>query len=132
MSDSLRPTPRFRLRIPNIILNTCFFYKHSRLKLEKGQTNESKILRLNFCYLKIILILHPCCHPKVIGHTLKNKQKNKCVFIHDITWLIIMKTKMKLKNRSHRHGINRPRSRNGHKYAKYEKYLKMIMSKCTK
>ena len=29
--------------------------------------------------------------------------------------------KMKMKNRSHRYGINRPRSRDGHKYNKYKK-----------
>ena len=34
---------------------------------------------------------------KIMGHILKNKQKNKCVCVHDIVRLIIMKTKMKLK-----------------------------------
>ena len=28
---------------------------------------------------------------------------------------------MKMKNRSHRYGINRPRSRDGHKHNKYKK-----------
>ena len=51
----------------------------------------SNTLRLNFCYLKIIYILHRCYHPKITGH--KNKQKNKCVCIHEILWLIIMKIK---------------------------------------
>ena len=41
-------------------------------------------LRLNFCNLKIILILHPHYHPKIIGHILKNKQNNKYVCIHTI------------------------------------------------
>ena len=30
-----------------------------------------------------------------------------------------MKTRLKLKNRSHRYGIKRPRPRHGHKYSKY-------------
>ena len=34
-------------------------------------------LRLNFCYLKVIHILHPRYHPKIIGHILENKQNNK-------------------------------------------------------
>ena len=71
--------------------------------------------RLNFCYLKVIHILHQYYHPKVIGHILKNKQTNrvclhvcqtneaKCVCIHHIIRLIIMK----MKNRSHRNDINR-------------------------
>ena len=38
-----------------------------------------------------------------------------------------MKTKMKIKNRSHRYDINIPRSRYGHKYSKYKELLSMIM-----
>ena len=60
----------------------------------------SNTLRLNFCYLKIIHILHP----KIIGNILKNKQ-NKCVCIHEIIRQIIMKMKMKMKNTSHRYDI---------------------------
>ena len=30
--------------------------------------------------------------------------------------------KMKMKNRSHRYNINRPRSRYGHKYGKYKHF----------
>ena len=37
-----------------------------------------------------------------------------------------MKMKMNMKNRLHRYDINRPLSRNGHKYSKY-KCLSMIM-----
>ena len=35
--------------------------------------------------------------------------------------------KMNIKNRSHIYDINRPRSRHGHKYSKYKKYLSMMM-----
>ena len=63
----------------------------------------SNTLRLNFCYLKIILILHQHYHPKIIERTLKNKQKNKYVCIHEIMQVIIMKIEMKMKNRSHRY-----------------------------
>ena len=93
---------------------------------------ESNILRLDFCYLKIFHILHPRYHPKIIGHILKNKQKNKCVCIHEIIRLIITELKTKKKNRSHRHDINRPRSRHGYKYSKYKKCLSMIMLICIK
>ena len=33
---------------------------------------------------KVIHILHPRYHPKLIGHVLRNKQKKKCVCIHEI------------------------------------------------
>ena len=44
----------------------------------------SNILKLNFCYLKIMYIYYPRYHPKILGHILKNKQKNMCVCIHTI------------------------------------------------
>ena len=43
-----------------------------------------------------------------------------------------MKIKMKMKNISHRYYINRPRSRQGHKYSKYNKCLSMILFLCIK
>ena len=39
---------------------------------------------------------------------------------------------MKMKNRSHRYDINRPRSSDEHKYSKYKKYLTMMMLICIK
>ena len=54
------------------------------------------------------------------------------VFIHQIIELFIMKMKMEMKNRSHRYDINRPRSRNEHKYSKYKKCLHVMMLKCIK
>ena len=57
----------------------------------------SNTLRLNFCYLKIIRILHRRYHAKIIGYTIKNKQNNKFACIHEIIQLIIMKMKMKMK-----------------------------------
>ena len=35
--------------------------------------------------------------------------------------------KMKIKNRSHRYEINRPRASHGHKYIKYKKYIGMML-----
>ena len=65
--------------------------------------------------------VHQRYHPKVIGHILKNKQKDKCVCIHEIIRLIIMKMKMKMENRSHIYDMNRPKPR----YSKYRKCLNM-------
>ena len=54
------------------------------LRLAKIKQMLSNTLRLSLCYLKTIHIFHPRYHPEIIGHTLKNKQKNKCVCIHEI------------------------------------------------
>ena len=78
-------------------------------------------LRLNFCCLKIIHILHPC-YPKTIGPILK-KAKNRCLSIDDIMQLVITKMKMKMKNRSRRYNINRPSSRHGLKYSTIKSFL---------
>ena len=67
-----------------------------------------------------------------MGHILKNKQKNKCVCIHEIIGLIKMKMKMNMKNRLYRYDINGLRSRQGHKYSKYMERLSMMMLKCMK
>ena len=68
----------------------------------------------------MIHILHTHYHPKIIGHTLKKKQKNKRACIDKIIRLIKLEIKMKKKKRSRTHGIKRPRSRHGHKYSKYK------------
>ena len=48
------------------------------------------ILRVNFSYLKIIHILHPLYHPKILGLILKNKQKSQFVFTDEIARLVTM------------------------------------------
>ena len=78
------------------------FISKARLKLAKNKQMLKNTLRLNLCYLKILHILHSRCPPTIIGHILKNKQKNKCVCFLEIVRLIVMKMKMKMKNRSHK------------------------------
>ena len=107
-----------------------FSIANARLKLAKNHQMLSSTLRLNFCYLKIIHILHPRYHPEIIGHILENKQKNMCVCIHEIMRLNIMKMKVKTKNKSYRYDIYKRKSRHGYKYHKYKKCLIMTMLIC--
>ena len=68
------------------LMKYTFFISNTRgWNWQKIKEMLSNTLRLNFCYLKTIHILHPHFHSKTIGHVLKNKQKNKCVFIQDYT-----------------------------------------------
>ena len=49
----------------------------------------------------------------------KKQAKNNFVRIHEIMRVIIMKIKMKMKNRSYIYNMHRPtRSRHGHKFSK--------------
>ena len=77
------------------------FISNARLKLARIQANAKQHPEAD-CHLKIIHILHPRYHPKMVGQVLKNKKKDKCVCIHKITRLILMKLKINMKNRSHR------------------------------
>ena len=83
----------------------------------------SNALRLNFSYLEIIHSLHPRYYPKIIRHVLKKKQKNKPVFIHEITRLITMKMKMKLKKRLHKYDILLLKSRTLSSTNRYDSFL---------
>ena len=51
------------------------FVSNPRLKLPESKQKRSNILRLNFCYLKIICFLNPRYFPKTIEYILKNVQK---------------------------------------------------------
>ena len=84
-------------------------------------------LRLNFCYLKIIHILYPHYHPKITQHTLKNKQKNMYVCIHDIIQVILTKMKKKMENRSNRYDMDANIDLHGYKFSKCKKCLSMMM-----
>ena len=106
------------------------FYNQRQAEIgKKIKQILSNTLRLNFCYLKIIHILHPRYHPKIIGHILKNKQKDMNLCIHEIIRLIIMKMRMKMKNRSHRYKINRSKKSMYIIYLKGAKVLSLITAK---
>ena len=64
----------------------------------KNQANAKQHPEAELLLFKLIHILHPHYRPNIIGHTLKNKQKNKCVCTQEIIRLIIMKIKKKMKN----------------------------------
>ena len=109
--------PLFTVKLDAFFTSNTFI-SIARVKFAKKiKQMLSNTLRLNFRYLKIIHILHLHYHPKIIGRTLKNKQKSQSACILEIMQSIIkMEMKMKMKNRSLRYDINRPRSRHGHKW----------------
>ena len=69
---------------------------------------------LNFCYLETICSPHPYYHVKIIGDILKAVPRNNYICLNEFIWLMTMKMRLKIKNRSYRHDINRPRSRHRH------------------
>ena len=62
----------------------------------------------------------------------KNCKKAKCVCFNEVISLIKIKMRLKMKNRSQRHGINRPKSRHRHKCTKCKMSLDIMMVICIK
>ena len=98
---------------------------------QKLKQKLSNTLRLNFCYLKILCFVHQRYHPKMIGNV-KKKSKYKCVCFNDVIRLMAMKVRLKMKNRSKRYDINRPRPRHGPEFTIYKMYLSIMMLICIK
>ena len=90
------------------------FISNARLKLAKNQAEAEQDPEADLLLLENYSHLHTCYHPKIIVHILKNEKKNKYIYINEIIRLILINMNIKMKNRSHRYEINRPRSRHGH------------------
>ena len=50
----------------------------------------------------------------------KQYTKIKSVCFNEAIWLMTMKMRLKIRNRSHIYNINGPRAKQGHKYTKYK------------
>ena len=103
----------------------AFFYKqhfisNAKMKLAKNQANAKQHPEAELLVFGNYSHSSPGLSSKNNRTYSKNKRKNKCVCIHEIIRLIIIKIKMKMENRSCRYDINRPRSRHGHKYSNKE------------
>ena len=68
---------------------------NARLKLAKNQANAKQHPQAELLTFEFYSHSSSTLSPKLIGHILKSKQKNKCVCIHEILQLIIIKMKMK-------------------------------------
>ena len=95
------------------VVHACFdkqhFHKQRQAEISKQiKQMLNNTLRLNFCYYWHSSFTLLSKNNKTYS---KKKKKKMCVCICEIIYLIIVKMLMKLKNWSHRHDINSPRSR---------------------
>ena len=104
------------------------FVSNTRLKLAKTNwakakkhTESERLLLKNY---------------KVASSTLSSKDnrryfkkcaKNVYVYLNEDKWLMVKKMRLKMKNRSSRYDINRPRHWHGHKYTKYKIILDIMI-----
>ena len=70
---------------------------NARLKLAKNQANAQQNPETGFLQFENYSCFSSTLLSKNNGTYPKNKQKNKCVCIHEVIRLIIMKMKMKMK-----------------------------------
>ena len=110
---------KLNLKYTRIFISITFISK-IKLKLAKNQAKakqhpEAELLLFENYTLSLSMLSSKSNmrYSKIIA-------KNKCVCFNGILWLIIMKRRMKMKNKSHRSSINRNRSRHVHKYTKYK------------
>ena len=62
----------------------------------------------------------------------KNCTKANSICFNEVIWLMAMNTRLKVKRRSRRYDINRPRPRHRRKYTKYKMRLSVMMVLCIK
>ena len=92
----------------------------------------SNTLRLKFLIFENYSLFSTPLLSKKMGDIVKSVQKTEHVCLNEVIWLMTMEMRTKMKNRSHRCDINRPRSRHGHKYSKYKMWLSIMIAICIK
>ena len=97
-------------------LYTHFFYKQHFCKQRQAKIGKklSKCLATPWAWTFAIWKLLA----KKVRRYSKKCTKYKCV--NDVIWLMIIKMRLSMKNKSQRYSLNRSRPRYGHKYTKYK------------
>ena len=91
------------------------FYRQWQAEIDKNQANAKQHPEAK------LSLFENCSHSSSENNRTYSKKKQRAsvpVSVHEIIRLILMK--MKMKNRSHRYDISRPRNRYEHKYSKYD------------
>ena len=94
------------------------FIRNGRLKLVKNQGKAKEHPQAEFFLLENYLLTPSSLPSRNNKRHSKKITKNKYICLNAVIWL--MKKMMKMKKRSHRFDINRPRPTNGHTYTKYK------------
>ena len=89
---------------------------NARWNLKKQQAKVKQYLEAELLLLRNYSLFSSTLSSKNNKRYSETCRSNKCVGFHMIIWLTTMKMRFKMKNRSHRYGINRPRPSHRHKY----------------
>ena len=92
------------------------FISNVRLKLAKNQANAKQHPGVDLLLFENYLLSSSTLLSKSNKKYSKKCATNKCVYFNEVTWLMTMKVRLKMKSRSQIYDITRPRLRHGHKY----------------
>ena len=95
----------------HIFYKQCF-YKQHQVKLAKNQAKARQHPEAKLLLIESHLLSSSMLSFKTTLRYSKNVQKTSVSF-NEIIWLIIMKIRVKMKNRSHRYDINGTRVKHG-------------------
>ena len=108
------------------------FITNIRLKLVKNQGKAKEHPEAELLLLENYLLTSSSSSSKNDRSYSKKITRNKYVYLNEVIWLMTMKKMLKMKKRSHRYNINRPRPTNGHKYTKYKMCFSVKIVICIK
>ena len=89
-------------------VNYTFFFISNSLKLAKNQARTKQHPEAELWLFGNFSLSLSKKKKKNIRRYFKECTKNKCVCLNEITWLMAMKMKLKMKNRLYRYDISRP------------------------
>ena len=108
------------------------FISNARFKFAKNQTKAKQHLEVEFLLFENYSLSSSTLSPRNNKKYSKKYTKNKYVCLSEVIWLMTMKVRLDMKNRSNRYDINRPRLKHDHKYTKYKTCLSIMMVICIK
>ena len=91
------------------------FISNARLILVKNQAKAKQHPEVELLVFENYLLFSSTLSFKNNRRYSKKCAKNKYVCLNDLIWLMTMKMRLEMRNRSHIYDINRPRSKHEHK-----------------
>ena len=108
------------------------FVSSARLKLAKNQANAKQRPEAELLLFKDSLLSSFTSSFKNSRRHSKKCTKNEYLCLNVLIWLMAVKMRLNMKNRSHRYDINRPSPRHGHSHTEYKMCLSIMMVICIK
>ena len=108
------------------------FISNTRLNLTKNQEKAKQHPEAELWLIENYSLSSSTSSSKNNRRYFQKCTKNEEVCLNEVIWLMTIKMRLEMKNRSHRNDINRLRSLHGHKYTKCKMCLCRMMAKCIK